>query len=406
MDSIFRPRTFSTDWEVMVLDRLNRRLDTQQCDAFAGALQAELDLPVHVDWDTIEFGLGVNTSYGQFRDPIRRLTDRASEMVHEYELDLFPAAASPLDDIFNAAHVHVGSLFDEEAGLHLANQLLPFVPAFGALAANSPFSEGRTGAYKSYRVRHLAHGCTCPGSVRSPATAQATWGDDAAPKLYGYPTLEVRIIDCASSRQFLAELATFVAAFVHQQGTDVSSTPPTRQQYRECMTNRWAAAKHGLQATFHRDGRPLPVVDVLDDMLDSCADALTALGATRADFTLINTMLRKRVCQADFALGLAERYADPYLLISAYAKLVRHWDVFDDFVARCDVLDTVAPPDEDVILAEHLEAIGEGTRSYRLREVMYLPAPEADALLETMMSRGWIRRELTTERGLLLHRVV
>ncbi len=402
--SVFEPRTFSTDWEVMVLDRLDRWVETQKCGAFAGALRAELDLPIHDDWDAIEFGLGINHSLGQFWDRIRRATDRAAEIVREFDLDLFPCAAHPVGEHFNASHVHVGSIHDEALGIHLENQVMRYVPAFAALAANSPFANYRRGECKSYRVQHLAYGCTEPSSVRDPEMSQLTWGGDAAPKIYGAPTMEVRVIDCASSRRLLAEMATFIAAFLHHHGEHVRKSRPTRQEYRESMTNRWAAARHGMQATFLWDGRPRPVVEILDEMLDDCRDALARLQAKRRDLALVRRMIRKRLCQADFALRLGERYADPYLLAGAYAKLVRHWDVFDEYLARAAALEPAPAPDQRAILAAHLGYVGEGTHAYRVREAMYYPAPVADELVERMIGKGLVTREVTATRGTLLHR--
>jgi len=403
--NVFEPRTFSTDWEVMVIDRLNRCVDTGKCDAIAGVLRAELDMPIHIDWNTIEFALGVNTSLAQFRDRIVRSTDRAAEIVREFDLDLFPAAGHPVDWMYNAAHIHVGSIHDESKGIHLENRLMKYVPAFAALAANSPFSLHRRGGFKSYRVRHLADGCTCPGSVRDPQFSQDTWGGDAAPKLYGAPTMEVRIIDCASSRRLLAEMGTFVAAYLHHHGEKVSRARPSRREYRDSLTNRWAAARDGMQATFQWDGKTRPVADVLDEMLDECCDELAALEASRADLELTNTMIRKRICQADLALELLERYPDPHLLTSAYAKLLRHWDVFDEYLERSKALEPVPAPDEKAILDEHLADIGEGTHFYGVRGTMCYPAPVADEVLDRMVRKGLVTREVTATRGMLLHRV-
>jgi len=403
--SVFEPRTFSTDWEVMVIDRMDRWLDTAKCDALAGALRSELDLPVHADWDAVEFGLGVNRSLEEFWRRVCRATDRAAEVVHELDCDLFPTGAHPVGEQFLASHVHVGSIHDEAEGIHIENQVLRYVPAFAALAANSPFSHYRRGAMKSYRVQHLAHGCTEPSSVREPERCQSTWGGDAAPKIYGVPTMEVRIIDGASSRRLLAEMATFIAAFLHHQGDRVTRTRPTCAQYREAMTNRWLAARDGMQATFRWDGRPRPVVEMLDEMLDACRDALARLGAKRGDLWLIGQMIRKRICQADFAAELGTRYADPHLLLCAYSKMVRHWAVFDGWAGKARALEPVPPPDQEAILAEHLAYVGEGTHAYRVREAMYYPAPATDRLIEQMVGRGWVTREVTASRGTLLHRV-
>jgi hypothetical protein len=306
---------------------------------------------------------------------------------------------------FNASHLHVGSIHDESEGIHLENQLLAYVPVFAALSANSPFWNQAMGEYKSYRVRHLAHDCTVPSSVRDPDLSQMTWGADAGPKLYSTPTMEVRVLDCACSRRLLAEMATFVAAFLHQQGEDVRHERPTRQQYRAALTNRWAAARYGMQATFLWDGGFRPVAEILDQMIDQCSDGLEALGARRRDLELINAMIGKRVCQADLGLGLMDRYPDPYLLTSAYSKLLRHWEIFEEYLVDAPVLDPAPEPDEERILEEHLAHVGEHTHFYRIRGVMYYPAPVSDQLIEEMVRRGLVTREVTTTRGVLLHRV-
>src|SRR5215211_7457225 len=111
--NLFYPRTFSTDWEVMVIDRLERCVQSEKLDAFAGYLRQACDLPVQVDWNTLEFAMGINTSLEQIWNRIRTVTDRATQIIGEFELDLFPAGAHPVEEMFNAAHIHVGSIYDE-----------------------------------------------------------------------------------------------------------------------------------------------------------------------------------------------------------------------------------------------------------------------------------------------------
>jgi hypothetical protein len=200
-------------------------------------------------------------------------------------------------------------------------------------------------------------------------------------------------------------LATFIAAFVHCQGTKVEERRPTPQEYRDALTNRWAAARHGMQATFACDERAAPVAEVLDGMLDECREELEVLGVRRADLVLIERMIEKRTCQADFVLELSRRYPDPYTLASAHAKLVRHWSVFDEYLETAPALDPVPLVDEAGILAEHLAVIGEGTHFYRSREAMGYPPPVADAILERLVEQGAVRREITETRGALLTRV-
>jgi hypothetical protein len=232
------------------------------------------------------------------------------------------------------------------------------------------------------------------------------WGSDAGPKLYGAPTYEVRITDCASSRRFLAEMATLVAAYVHYQGTLPDDGPMSPEAYRECMTNRWLAAKHGLQATFLWHGSPRPVAEILGEMLDDASDALRQLGARRSDLPLVETMLAKRTCQADYGRTLADRYSDPHRLASAWSKLARHWDTFDTYLTeRAPTLDPVPAPDDAAIRDAHLDRIGEGTHFYESRELMRYPAPVADALIAQLVERGEVTRELSPKRGHLLSRV-
>ena len=118
------------------------------------------------------------------------------------------------------------------------------------------------------------------------STSSSTYRRQSA-KLYGAPTLEVRICDCTSSRRLLAELAAFIAAFVHHRGTQELESHYTPGDYRDCLTNRWAAARYGLQATFHWNGRARPVVEVLGEMLDASREELRILGVNRSDLHLL-----------------------------------------------------------------------------------------------------------------------
>jgi len=170
------------------------------------------------------------------------------------------------------------------------------------------------------------------------------------------------------------------------------------------MTNRWSASRHGLQATFCWAGQPRPVVEVLSEMLDQCSAELAVLGVKRSDLGLVEQMLAKRVNQADYMLDLAKRYPDPYCLASVAAKLLRHWEVFDEYVAAAPALEPVPLVDEAGILAAHLETIGEDTHFYRSREAMYYPPPVADEIIERMVQDGVIRRDVTEKRGILLSR--
>ncbi len=401
---VFDPKSFSSDWEIMVYDRQERAVGTDKLLGFAGALRQELDLPIQIDWNTVECALGVNRSFGQIWDRIQKVTDRLTALLNEYSLDPCPAASHPREPMYNAAHVHVGTLRDESDGLRLEADMVQYVAAFAALAANSPVCPAGSG-YKSNRVRFQANGCTRPSAIRTPEFAQPTWGMDAGPKLQGAATFEVRILDCASSRRFLAELATFVAAYVHHRSRRISGRPPSKESFERSMVNRWSATRHGLQATFLWDDGPVPVADLLSSMIDDSAESLSELGCRRSDLQLINTMLKKRTTQADHIIGLAKRYPDPYVLGSVMTKVLRHWDAFDGFLETAPTLDPTPAPNRAAILAEHLDGIGEGSHVYRSREAMNLPPPAADAIVEELVREGRIKVELTRDGGTLLTRV-
>jgi len=403
--NVFSPRTFSTDWELIVVDRLERCVDTRRLLGFAGVLNAELELPIIVDKESLEFPLGINISFDQLWERIRRTTDRAVELLRDYDLDLYPAGAHPVEKIDSSSHVHVGTLLDETAGLRLENALLPYAPAFAALAANAPVSHGMYLEFKSYRVRYQALDNIRPGMFHEPRTSQREWGDDLGPKLNLAPTFEVRIIDCASSRRLLAELATFTAAFVQSRGEEIDEEPPSPEIYLEYLINRWTAARDGLQATFRWHGQPRPVAALLEEMLDGCEPELVALGASRAGLPIINAMVRKRVCQADMVIPLATRYPDPYRLACAYGKMLRHWEWFEEFLDAARPLEPRPMLGDDDILAEHLKLIGEGTHLYATRDAMSFPPPSADAVRAQLVASSLIAEDFTLERGLTLSRV-
>ena len=125
--------------------------------------------------------------------------------------------------------------------------------------------------------------------------------------------------------------------------------------------------------------------------------------ASRKDLTLLETMIEKRRCQADLVLDLGERYPDPYCLASVHSKLVRDWEVFDNYVASSAPLDPVPAPNRETIRNEHLSAVGEGNHFYNLRNAMYYPPAQVDAMIESMARDELVHIENTC-RGMLLSR--
>jgi gamma-glutamyl:cysteine ligase YbdK (ATP-grasp superfamily) len=391
--NLFDPRTFRVDWEMPVIDRLERSVGNDKLTGFAQMLAAELGLPIQTDWNAIECPMGINSSFDQIRERIQCVTDRVGQFLRAYDLCLCPAGSHPTESMFFASHVHVGTITDRARAIHLENALIPYAPLFAALSANSPFHMGRRGEYKSYRVRYRAHWNVVPASGRDPNFSQTMRGTDAGIQMERIPTLEVRIVDSCSSRRLLAELTTFVAAFVHHCGRDIPTGRPDPNTYRDSLINRWAAGKYGMQATFRWEGGARPVADILDEMLDRCSEDLAALGCKRSDLTMINQMLAKRTCQADYLTSLFDRHPDPALLSAAVHKLMRHWTVFDEFLEAAPVLDPMPVIDEEAVLSAHLEDLGEGMPANRLNFVMCFPPPAMEAVRNALIERGQIRLE-------------
>ena len=403
-NNLFEPLTFSTDWEIMVLDKLQRTVGEEKLMAFASLLSHELQLPITVDWNTLECAMGINTSYAQLGERLETVMRRAAQLLGEWDLSLYRTGAHPLERMFNANHIHIGTLRDESAAIALESALLPYTPAFAALASNSALSHGRRGEWKSYRVAHNANGCALPVQPRTAQFSQSVFGFDGGTKMQGAPTFEMRIGDAATSHRFLAEFATFVAAFVHHLGTQ-APREISPDEYQNALVNRWSAAKHGLQSSFRIGDREVPVTALLSRMLDDCQTALGSLGAGRDDFPLIETMLQKRVTQADWTNEIAGRYPDAWVFVSAHSKVARDGAVFEEWLETAPELEVVAAPDDEAILQIHLDAIGEGTHFYRSRQVMQLPPPLADEIIAKLIGAGQLRRDESPKRGVTLSRI-
>ena len=399
----FSPRTFSAEWEIMLLDRLERLAGWEVCDVMASSVRDEFGLPVsHEGGDRLEFRFGVNRCLDEMWQRVHRVTDRAREIAANWDLDLLLVGVHPLVFQINGTHVHVGTVNEEAPALEVKHRALRYMPAFGALAANSPICAARAGTRKSHRLVGFDAGP--PMTVRDIYLSQPTWEEEAAPRLTAAPTVEVRVMDTATSRRLFAEIAVFVAAFVHYCAESEGHYECTPDEYRDALTNHWAAARDGMQATFHWDGKLRPVAHVLEEMLDESRDALAKLGAVPSDLRLVKTCIAKRVCQADAFLGLIERYHDPFTLASAYAKLCRSWEYVDEFLEQSPAIEPRPAPDRRTVLDEHLAFIGEGTTLSEVRNAMHYPEPHVREIVQELEDEGTIRQEFTVESGLLLHR--
>lgn len=163
-------------------------------------------------------------------------------------------------------HVHIGCADGDEA-LYLLHALGRYVPHFIALAASSPFVEGRDTRFNSARLNSVS---AFPLSGRAPLLL--TWdafGDyfekmertgvvrsmkdfywDIRPKPE-YGTIELRVCDTPLTVERAAAITAYLQAIVATL-RDRSGPMPTEDDYLVYGYNRFQACRFGLDGTIVR----------------------------------------------------------------------------------------------------------------------------------------------------------
>jgi glutamate---cysteine ligase / carboxylate-amine ligase len=192
-----------------------------------------------------------------------------------------------------ALHVHVGVPNPHDA-VRLLNSFRSIVPILLALAANSPYSQGRDGGFASQR-RVLFGAFPRTGTPRAFAgyadyveavdalIASAAlpdpnflwWDARLQPRL---GTVELRVMDAQSSVADVEPLVALIQSFarlVLDGGLHPVSAGPEMQE-----ENGFLAARDGMEAQLidPSAGRLVPVRELLDDLLGKCRPHALALG--------------------------------------------------------------------------------------------------------------------------------
>jgi glutamate---cysteine ligase / carboxylate-amine ligase len=195
-----------------------------------------------------------------------------------------------------ALHVHVG-VPDGEAAVRALDGLRADLPLLLALAANSPFWQGRDTGFAAARIpvfsmfprvgiprgfgSYAAYVRTVDGLVRSGAVPDPTflwWDARLQPRL---GTVEVRVMDAQTGCADAAALAALVQCLVRRRAEDATRRPEAWELLDE---NRFLAARDGMQAELidPRTGAMRAARDWLADLLEGCADAAQCLGCVPA----------------------------------------------------------------------------------------------------------------------------
>lgn len=193
-------------------------------------------------------------------------------------------------------HIHVG-VPGRQAGAAALGRLRPWLPTLVALAANSPFWDGRDTGFASWRTVVFGR---WPVSGPPPFFSGVSHYEERVAALLGtgviadrrqlywharlsdeYPTLEIRSPDVqldVESAVTIAGLARGLVATALDEGR--RGACPLDPAASLLQAANWHAARHGLSAGLvdPRADTPAPAADVVGGLLDHTTPALKKLG--------------------------------------------------------------------------------------------------------------------------------
>ncbi len=201
--------------------------------------------------------------------------------------------------LISGMHVHVG-IDDDELRIDLMNQARYFLPHILALTTSSPFWQGIQTGLKSYRlsVWDEMPRTGIPNDFDSfaeyqrhvDALVEASIIEDAT-KLWWdirpsarFPTLEMRIADVCTFVHDAGAVAALFACLLRM----LWRLKTNNQRWRQYATmlieeNRWRAQRYGLDnglVDFGK-GRIIPVVELVDELIELVREDASALGCTQ-----------------------------------------------------------------------------------------------------------------------------
>ncbi|MGW1958396.1 carboxylate-amine ligase [Streptomyces sp. NPDC001920] len=233
-----------------------------------------------------------------------------------------------------ACHVHVG-VADPHEAIEVSNHLRPWLPTLTALAANSPYWDGRDTGYASWRTttwgRWPAAGP--PPYFHSPAHFQDLVEEliltqsvmdhgglywDIRPS-HHQPTVEVRVADAALTTEDTILLAAVIRALVATALGAIRIGEPAPQPAPEILRAAcWRAARDGLtgQALDPVTRRLVSQTSQVERMLSAVSPALRRNG----DLDLVHTHWDRLRIQG----GGADRQRAAYRHRSSLHDVVDH----------------------------------------------------------------------------------
>ena len=356
MATIFHPLTMGYDWEMAVLQESMESAGEKEIARLANELRTLLPWSrVGTDVDLLEARLGTISSWQELLDKNQVFFRAAKKLAHRRKFLIFPLGARPTEQMPIGSHIHIGTVHEYPLATALANRMIKYVPCFVALMCNSPLSRFEAGEYKSYRVAHNAEWCSSPQKLQHPMFARPSWGEDTSVRIPYKPTIELRCGDSTSDLKLMGECTVLAAGVMYGLSHNLKVDTPeyNPEEFYWNAVNRWRAAKYGLQAIFHWEGKEQPVTEILKEMLKLAEEGLGLLGAKLDDLTTIAKMIEKGQTQADFVLSLYELEKDPHRLFRTMATIFQDEEAFGRYLAMAPSLSPVKPMDiKDYILSK------------------------------------------------------
>lgn len=234
-------------------------------------------------------------------------------------------------------HVHV-QIDSPEEGVGIIDRIVPWLPVLVAIAANSPYFEGRYTNYASWRSqawsRWPSAGATeafetLKGYEETSRLLMMTGAARDDGMLYydarlskGQPTVEIRVLDVCTDLADTVLCAALVRGLVQTAADAWAADEPLDRWRAEVLRAcSWRASHHGLAGTLVHPGEKelRPAREVVDALVEHIRPALEAAG----DLDRVREGV-ERVLQA----GGATRQR------AAYERTGSVEGVVDDLIAR------------------------------------------------------------------------
>jgi carboxylate-amine ligase len=225
-----------------------------------------------------------------------------------------------------STHVHTGMQSGDEA-MRAMSHMIPALPVFIALSANSPFWRGHKTGHAAYRHRILAAtpGFGLPVTFRNWAQFERFYSAATKSRMIrtikdlhwdirphpDFGTLEIRVMDAASDLATLQALVAFARStavcMARLTTREVSRVLPLDLPWWINKENCYRASHYGLEADFIYDqqGRCRPLRGLIEELIEICEPVADDIGETG-----MPELVRKLLADGPGYLQQLEVYAE------------------------------------------------------------------------------------------------